>query len=240
DVRGARASLRALEPATREHEAHRLATLSWSYVFEERYERALVLARSARMTYREVITGPLDPLIKLVEVLALLGVGEVDMAAAVVDREGVAPADPQDTFGRGLGILLRAAILWRRGDFGACLETVKPTYAAFGQRADQMAVALCARFFVRAATGLGRFDLAEEYLRIAFGVAGESSLAILTPACAREAALFAAMRGDPEDAVRRIREALQGLHASPFARIDAQLLTGQPISPSGFSSAARA
>src|SRR5439155_26579967 len=32
DVRAARAGLRALRPATREQEAHRLATIGWSYV----------------------------------------------------------------------------------------------------------------------------------------------------------------------------------------------------------------
>jgi tetratricopeptide (TPR) repeat protein len=238
EVLATRASLRALRPATREQEAHRLGTIGWSYVFEERYERALVLARAARAIYREAVTGALDPLLKLVEVLALLGVGEIDAAAALVEREGATAADASETFGRGLGLLLRAAILWRRGDFDACLEAAKPTHSAFGARSDQMAVALCARFFVRAAAGLGRFALAEEYLRIAFGVAGESSLSILMPACAREAALFAEARGDRDEAVRQIGRATPG--GSPYARLDAQSLTGQPIARSSVSSAVRA
>src|SRR6185503_13660974 len=122
------------------------------------------------------------------------------------------------TLAGDLAHLYTAAVLGRRGQLDACLDTAEPAFDELGRRGDFACRAILARYLARAALGLGRFERAEELLRIAGGVASEGGLVSLLPLVRREEALLADATGDRAAAAALAQEAAAGCPGSPLVR----------------------
>ena len=225
DLVGARRALLRLAPLTRTvpaFEGRREAALALSYLFEERHDRALARARRARRSYARRDDAAIDMLVPVVEIAALMGLDQIDLAAAVAAREaGATPSADGRGFAEGLAILLQGGILFRRGEFEEAMRIGEPAFRALDRRADRIVRARVAHYLARSAIGLGLFELAESFVRIALGIAAEPGLGVLRPMCEVDLALLCEARGDRVEAARRIRLALAGSWRSPLAEIDA-------------------
>lgn len=221
----ARRALLGLEPRTRGRpafEERRATALALSYLFEERHAQALAWTRRARLASRQRAAGARNPLTAPVEIAALLGLDRIDRAMAAAARE--ASGEGSDPPAPGPAALVKAGILFRRGELAAALETSAPTYRALDRRADQIFRAIVAHYSARSAIGLGDFAGAETLLRQAAGISAEPGLAVLRPWCDADFAVLLDARGNRAEAQVRIRRALDVSAPSPYARVEAWAL----------------
>jgi len=223
ELAAGRAALAAITPdaAQPRLSCDRALAFALSYFLEERFARAAGWARRARRhlgraRVRRSIVGA-------IEVLGLLGLDLIDRAVALLDEEEP-PGDGDGTLAGDLAHLYTAAVLGRRGQLDACLDTAEPAFDELGRRGDFACRAILARYLARAALGLGRFERAEELLRIAGGVASEGGLVSLLPLVRRDEALLADATGDRAAAAALAQEAAAGCPGSPLVRIDAWAL----------------
>ncbi len=229
-----------LELGERTSKHPRLATrrayaMGASYYFEGRHPLAIAWAKRARAAAGR----RRDPLLILLEVAARLGCDQVDRAR-VLERSTEHGASDDEPFGRGVGVLMSSAILWRRGELAKALVTAEPTLVMLSRRADQVSRAVVSHFLALCAIGLGRFDQAEDLLRVFSGVATEPGFALLAPLCHLDHAALAMARGDRDEASRCVHLALEGAPRFPLARIEARALSddARALDMSGESDAA--
>jgi len=236
DLIEARARLRSLAATTRsneELECQRALALALSYFLEERFERALVCARRARRASSRKALG--TSMAGAVELLALLGLDEIDRALALLEREVSAlPADDaEEPLGPIAAQLFRAAVDGRRGDLAACLGRAEPALAELQRRGDKMVQVVLSRYAARAAIAIGRFERAEQLLRGALDLVRDGGLNNLFAMCGRDAALLSEAQGDRRLAQTQIAQAAVAQPRSPWIRIDAWALSdGDTLLPS--------
>src|SRR5207302_1556656 len=118
DLHGARRTLLRLARRTRSVpslEGRRAVSLGFSYLLEERHDRALAWARKAREAYRRRGDAAVDILVPIVEIAALMGLDQIDRASEVAARETRSSRDDRG-LAEGTAILFRAGILFRRGE----------------------------------------------------------------------------------------------------------------------------
>lgn len=220
DLADARALAEGLAPATSRSaplEARRAIEIAASWLYEERYDRTYEWVIRARAAQRAAGV-PLEPVVTILEVYALLGLGLVDRAEEVVDREAR---------GRPIGPMLEIALLARRGDARQALELGETAVAALSRRADLLVRSVAARDLTRAAMAIGELALATKMLRLAEAGAEEPGLAVLRPLCDAEDARIALARGDHGRAVDKIERAAATSLSSPFIAIDRSVIHGR-------------
>ena len=243
DLQGARRALLGLACRTRSVpclEGRRAVSLGFSYVLEERYDRALAWARKARQAYRLRGDAAVDILVPIVEIAALMGLDQIDRAMEVAARETTVRMSRDDRgLGQGTAILFQAGVLYRRGRLEDAMRVGEPAFRALDRRADQIFRARAAHYLARSAIGLGQLERAEEYIRIATGIAAEPGLGVLRPMCEMDFALFCEARGERREAADRSRQALSGAWRSPLAQVDAWALDDRDLPPprGGFGAA---
>ena len=241
DLHGARRTLLRLARRTRSVpslEGRRAVSLGFSYLLEERHDRALAWARKAREAYRRRGDAAVDILVPIVEIAALMGLDQIDRASEVAARETRSSRDDRG-LAEGTAILFRAGILFRRGEMKEAMRMGEPAFRALDRRADRILRARVGHYLARCAIGLGQLERAEEFTRIAAGIAAEPGLGVLRPMCEMDFALVCEARGERAEAAERSRRALSGAWRSPLARIEAWALDAQdaPPPPSGFRAA---
>ena len=204
-------------------EARRAGVVALSYFCEERYPRVAGWARRARLAHLRASDGPVEPLILMAELIALLESDRLDRAAALATRrsEGTRLRDRGEPLGKGLGILFEAGLLGRRGELAETVALLELAYRGLAARSDRLAQAVTARYLARALTGLGRFDQADEVLKSAAAAASSPGLDALGPYQERERAKVAEARGDRPEARARIAAALTRAPGNPYLRLDA-------------------
>ena len=241
DLRGARRAL--LRLARRTHsipslEGRRAVSLGFSYLLEERHDRAWAWARKARQAYRQRGDAAVDILVPIVEIAALMGLDQIDRATEVAARETAVRASLARGIGQG-AILFQAGVHFRRGELEKALSVGEPAFRTLDHRADRIFRAHVAHYLARSAIGLGQFDRAEEFIRIAAGIAAEPGLGVLRPMCEMDFALLCEARGERKEAADRSRRTLWGAWQSPLARVDAWALDHGDLPPprAGFEAA---
>jgi tetratricopeptide (TPR) repeat protein/DNA-binding winged helix-turn-helix (wHTH) protein len=243
DLHGARRALLRLARRTRaipSLEGRRALSLGFSYLLEERHDRALAWARKARHAYRRRGDAAVDILVPIVEIAALMGLDQIDRATEVVARETAVRTCRDDRgIGQGTAILFQAGVLFRRGELEKALHVGEPAFRTLDRRADRIFRGRVAHYLARSAIGLGQFERAEEFIRIAAGIAAEPGLGVLRPTCEMDFALLCEARGDRKEAADRSRRALSGRWRSPLAQVDAWALDDRDLPPprAGFGAA---
>jgi tetratricopeptide (TPR) repeat protein len=243
DLHGARTALFRLGRRTRSIsslEGRRSISLGFSYLLEERHDRAFAWARKARRAYQQRGDAAVDILVPIVEIAALMGLDRIDRATEVAARESAARRSCDDRgLGPGTTILFRAGVLFRRGELQEAMRVGEPAFRALDRRADRIFRARVAHYLSRSAIGLGHLERAEDFIRVAAGIAAEPGLGVLWPMCEMDFALLCEARGERKEAVHRSRRALSGVWQSPLARIDAWALEegNSPPPKAGFGSA---
>jgi len=215
----ARALAEKLAPETARSpalEALRAVAIAASFLYEERYERTHEWISHARAALRAA-GMPLEPLVTILDVHALLGLGLVDRAEEVLEREAR---------GRPIKPMLEVAVLVRRGEALRALELGDVALAALGQRTDLLFRSVVTRDLARAALAIGDLGRAGKMLRLAEAGADEPGLAALRPICDAEDARLALARGDHGRAIEMIERAAAKI-PSPFIAIDRDVILGQ-------------
>ena len=163
-----------LAPATSRSptlEALRAVEIAASWLYEERYERTHEWITRARAAQRAAGV-PLEPVVTILDVHALLGLGQVERAEEVIAREAR---------GRPIGPMLEVALLVRRGEARRALDLGDAALSALGRRADLLFRSVVARDLARAATAVGDLARAARMLRLTEAGADEPGLATLRP-----------------------------------------------------------
>lgn len=213
----ARAILDDVADRTREIpqlEARRIVEIAASHLYEERYDLTHEYTASARAAQRAAGI-PVERVVTILDVHALLGLGEVDRAEEVIARE---------TRGGPDVAVLEIAALVRRGDHARALEVGDAAIASLDRRADLLFRSVLARDLVRACIGTGQFGRAERMLKLAEAAADEPGMASMRPICDAERARLADAEGDPVRAKKYIERAASRIPASPFVAIDRDVL----------------
>ena len=235
DLHGARRTLLGLARRTRSIpclEGRRAVSLGFSYLLEERHDRALAWARKARQAYRLRGDAAVDILVPIVEIAALMGLDQIDRATEVAARETTVRMSRDDRgLGQGTAILFQGGVLYRRGRLEDAMRIGEPAFRALDRRADQILRARVAHYLARSAIGLGQFERAEEFIRIAAGIAAEPGLGVLRPMGEMDFALFCEARGERKEAADRSRQAVSGAWRSPLAQVDAWALDDRDLPP---------
>jgi hypothetical protein len=223
----ARATLEELAPRTTDVpqlEARRAVEIAASHLYEERYE--LTHAWTSRARAAQKAGGvPVERVVTILDVHALLGLGEVDRAEEVLARE---------TRGRPDGGALELAALVRRGELARALEVGDAALSALDQRADRLFRSVLARDLARACIGTGQLARADRMLRLAESAADDPGLAALRPICDADRARLAEAEGDAARAKAHIESAYARIPCSPFVAIDRDVMSGR--TPSAGSS----
>lgn len=216
----ARATLVALAPRTTDVpqlEARRAVEIAASHLYEERYE--LTHAWTSRARAAQKAGGvPVERVVTILDVHALLGLGEVDRAEEVLARE---------TRGRPDGGALEVAALVRRGELVRALEVGDAAVAALDRRADRLFRSVLARDLARACIGTGQLARADRMLGLAESAGDERGLAALRPICDAERARLADAKGDSAGAAASIERAFARIPGSPFVAIDRDVMSGR-------------
>jgi tetratricopeptide (TPR) repeat protein len=223
DMREACQTLVRLVPVVRDSPrlASRCATaLAMAYVLEQRYDIATAWTRRARLAYRRAVSPP-ETVVGAIDILATIGLDRVDVVASRYARESER-RERDEPLLRGIVALYPVGILWRRGEFERCMALAAPALEGLDDRADRVAKAFVASYLVRAAIGLGQFDLAAQFLHIVRAAASERGLAGLTLLCEMSSAALADARGEPEQARRFAMRAVAVSPRSPYAREEAK------------------
>jgi tetratricopeptide (TPR) repeat protein len=197
-------------------EARRAVEMAASWLYEERYERTHEWVTHARAALRSA-GRPLEPVVTILDVHSLLGLGLVERAEEVIDREAR---------GRPIGPMLEVALLVRRGEARRALALGDVALAALGQRTDLLFRSVVARDLARAAMAIGDLGRAAKLLRLTEAGADEPGLAALRPICDAEGARLALARGDHGRAVEMIERAAARI-PSPFIEIDREVIRGR-------------
>lgn len=175
---------------------------------------------------------PVEPVVTILDVHALLGLGQADRAEEVVAREAR---------GRPGASALEVALLVRRGELAAALAGGDAALAGLEGRADLLFRSVLARDLTRAALGLGEMGRASKMLRLVEAGAEEPGLAALRPILDAEAARLAEAEGDLVRARQRIERAFTRIPGSPFVTIDRDALHGRaPRAPASAPPVVRA
>jgi len=215
----ARATLVELAPRTTavpQLEARRAVEIAASHLYEERYE--LTHAWTSRARAAQKAAGiPVERVVTILDVHALLGLGEVDRAEEVLARE---------TRGRADGGVLEIAALVRRGELVRALEVGDAAIAALDQRADRLFRSVLARDLVRACIGTGQLTRADRMLKLAESAGDDPGLSALRPICDAERARLADAEGDRARAKKSIERAFACIPDSPFIAIDRDAMAG--------------
>lgn len=215
----ARASLIDLAPRTTavpQLDARRSVEIAASHLYEERYELTHAWCSRARAA-QKAAGVPVERVVTILDVHALLGLGEVDRAEEVLARESSRPD----------GDALEIAALVRRGELTRALDVGDGAIATLDRRADRLFRSVLARDLVRACIGTGQLARADRMLRLAESVADEAGLAALRPICDAERARLAEAEGDGERARTSIERAFERIPASPFVAIDREVMAGR-------------
>jgi len=226
ELASARATLEALAPQTRavpQLEARRAVEIAASHLYAERYETTHEWTSRARAA-QKAAGIPVEHVVTILDVHALLGLGEVDRAEEVLARE---------TRGREDAAALELAALVRRGEHVRALEVGDGVVAALDRRADLLFRSVLARDLTRACIATGQLARAERMLRLAEAAADEPGLAALRPICDAERARLAEAEGDLPRARRAIDRAHARIPESPFVAIDREVLSGRVPTPPG-------
>ena len=215
----ARATLVDLAPRTTavpQLEARRAVEIAASHLYEERYE--LTHAWTARARAAQKAGGiPVERVVTILDVHALLGLGDVDRAEEVLARE---------TRGRPDAAVLEIASLVRRGEHVRALEIGDAAIAALDQRADRLFRSVLARDLARACIGTGQLTRADRMLKLAESAGDDPGLAALRPICDAERARLADAEGDRARAKKMIDRAFAAIPGSPFIAVDRDVLAG--------------
>ena len=215
----ARATLIELAPRTiavPQLEARRAVEIAASHLYEERYE--LTHAWTSRARAAQKAGGiPVERVVTILDVHALLGLGEVDRAEEVLARE---------TRGRPDGGVLEIAALVRRGELVRALEVGDAAIAALDQRADRLLRSVLARDLVRACIGTGQLARADRMLKLAESAGDDPGLSALRPICDAERARLADAEGDRARAKKSIERAFARIPDSPFIAVDRDVMAG--------------
>ena len=212
-------------------EARRGVEIAASYLYEERYERTHEWVTHARAAQRAAGI-PLEPVVTILDVHALLGLGLVERAEEVWNREAR---------GRPIGPMLEVALLVCRGEPLRAIEVGDAALSALGRRSDLLFRSVVARDLTRAALAIGDLARATRMLRLTEAGADEPGLAVLRPICDAEDARLAVARGDHARAIDKIDRAHERIPASPFIAIDREVIHGRlPAADEGDPPIARA
>jgi hypothetical protein len=215
----ARATLLELAPRTTavpQLEARRAVEIAASHLYEERYE--LTHAWTSRARAAQKAGGiPVERVVTILDVHALLGLGDVDRAEEVLARE---------TRGRPDAVVLEIASLVRRGEHVRALEVGDAAIAALDQRADRLFRSVLARDLARACIGTGQLARADRMLKLAESAGDDPGLAALRPICDAERARLADAEGDRVRAKKFIDRAFALIPDSPFIAVDRDVLGG--------------
>ncbi len=220
ELESARETLEALAPATRAVpplEVRRAVQIAGSFLYEERYVETHEWIARARAACKAA-GMPVEPVATILDVHALLGLGEISRAEEVILREAA---------GRPHGPMLEVALLVRRGEHARALEAGEAALASLERRADLLFRSVVARDLARAAMGTGAFARAAKMLRIAEAGADEPGLAALRPICDAEIARLAEARGDDARARRAIDRAHAAIPRSSYVAIDRAAMHGE-------------
>jgi len=220
ELADARALAERLAPATARSptlEARRAVEIAASYLYEERYERTHEWVTHARAAQRAAGI-PLEPVVTILDVHALLGLGQIERAEEVWTREAR---------GRPIGSMLEVALLVRRGEVLRAIEVGDAAISALGRRADLLFRSVVARDLTRAALAIGDSARATRMLRLTEAGADEPGLAVLRPICDAEDARLALACGDHARAVEKIDRAHATIPGSPFIAIDREIIHGR-------------
>lgn len=198
-------------------EARRAVEIAASHLYEERYE--LTHAWTSRARAAQKAAGiPVERVVTILDVHALLGLGEVDRAEEVL---------AQETRGRPDGGALEIAALVRRGELARALDVGDAAIAALDRRADRLFRSVLARDLTRAAIGTGQLARADRMLRLAETAGDDPGLAALGPICDAERARLAEAEGDLSRARKSIERAYAKIPGSPFVAIDREVMAGR-------------
>ncbi|AKU98104.1 transcriptional regulator, SARP family [Labilithrix luteola] len=220
ELEAARVTLEALAPETAgvpQLEARRAVELASSYLYEEDYAQTHAWTTRARAA-QKAAGVPIEPVATLLDIHALLGLGEVDRALELVNSEAR---------GRPFAKLFELAALIRRGEHKRALEGADMALALLDRQADILFRCILARDLLRACIGTGDFARAERMLRLLEIGAGEPGLAAFVPICDADRALLAEAEGDFTRARQRIEVAYERIPNSPFIAIDHDVLHGK-------------
>lgn len=219
ELEGARVTLEALAPETAgvpQLEARRAVELASSYLYEEDYAQTHAWTTRARAA-QKAAGVPVEPVATLLDIHALLGLGEVDRALELVNSEAR---------GRPFAKLFELAALIRRGEHKRALEGADMALALLDRQADILFRCILARDLLRACIGTGEYARAERMLRLLEIGADEPGLAAFVPICDADRALLAEAEGDFTRARQRIEVAHARIPNSPFIAIDHDVLLG--------------
>lgn len=220
ELESARETLEALAVQTKDVpplEARRAVQVAASYLYEERYDKAHSWVERARAASKAAGLR-VEPVATILDVHALLGLGEISRAEEVVAREAS---------GRPHGPMLEAALLVHRGEHARALAAGDAALASLDRRADILFRSVVARDLARAAIATSAFARAAKFLRLAEAGADEPGLAALRPICDAEEARLAEARGDRTRARRAIDRAYATIPRSPFVAVDHATIHGE-------------
>lgn len=220
ELESARKTLEALAPHTKDVpplEARRAVQVAASYLYEERYDKAHSWVERARAASKAAGLR-VEPVATILDVHALLGLGEISRAEEVVAREAS---------GRPHGPMLEAALLVHRGEHARALAGGDAALASLDRRADLLFRSVVARDLARAAIATSAFARAAKFIRLAEAGADEPGLAALRPICDAEEARLAEARGDRTRARRAIDRAFEVIPRSPFVAVDHATIHGE-------------
>ncbi|HSO37715.1 MAG TPA: ATP-binding protein, partial [Labilithrix sp.] len=219
----ARATLEKLAKRTAavpQLEARRAVEIAASHLYEERY--AVTHAWTSRARAAQKAGGiPVERVVTILDVHALLGLGDVDRAEEVLARDTRGRPDPP----------LDIAALVRRGELVRALEVGDVAIASLDRRADLLFRSVLARDLARACIGTGELERADKMLRLAENAGNEPGLAALGPICDAERARLAEAEGDLVGASRSIERAYARIPGSPFVAIDRDVMNGRMPGP---------
>lgn len=217
DSRNALERMASVTAKTPSLEARRAVQIAASWLYQERYELTHEWVTRARAA-QKAAGLPVEPVATILDVHALLGLGEIERAEDVIMREAR---------GKPHAPMLDVATLVRRGEYARALEIGEPALAALDRRADLLFRSVVARDLTRAAKGLGSFALAARMLRLAEAGADEPGLAALRPICDAEHARLAEARGELARATMLVERAFEKIPRSPFVAVDRAFLAGR-------------
>jgi tetratricopeptide (TPR) repeat protein len=198
--------------------ARRFVQSAAGHLYEERYD--LTHAQIARARAAQRAAGiQVEPVVTILDVHALLGLGDVTRAEETAAREAA---------GRPFAPMLEIAAKVRRGEMTDALERGEGALAALDRRADLLFRSVLARDLGRAALAVGDLARASRMIKLAEVGADEPGLAVLRPICDADLARLAEAEGDLARARRRIDRAFSRIPGSPFVSIDHQYFHGTP------------